>query len=261
MFGALTAPRPATLGHLQALLGVQSARNSSSRTYNLDCMFCYDTGMLKSSLPTVPRKRTQRERSTATQDKLLNATITCIVELGYAGTSTTLVCQRAGVSRGAQVHHFPTKAALVAAAIERLFARMHDEFRSRLAASPSSDPSGSLPDPDRAFAELWALYQGPTLCAWMELLIAARTDTVLHEQLRDVDQRFFADAKQTCRRLFGLETAQDDALVAGLARLILSVFDGLALNHLLGHPERDYEVSLSLFKEMVRVQQDRRRNV
>lgn len=194
----------------------------------------------------------------ATQDKLLEATISCIVELGYAGTSTTLVCQRAGVSRGAQVHHYPTKAALVAAAIERLFARMHDEFRSRLGgASPTSDPPAQAPDLDSTFAELWALYQGPTLCAWMELLIAARTDDALRERLREVDQRFFADAKQTCRRLLGMEQSpgHDDAVIAGLARLILSVFDGLALNHLLGHPEGDYELSLSLFKEMLRAQQ------
>ena len=94
----------------------------------------------------VRKRRTQQQRSAATQDKLLDATIECIVELGYAKTSTTLVCERAGVSRGAQVHHFPTKAALVAAAIERLFSRRHEEFRQSLQ---------SQPDVDSAFAELW----------------------------------------------------------------------------------------------------------
>ena len=41
--------------------------------------------------------------------RLLEATVELLVERGYAGTSTTLVSERAGVSRGAQLHHFPTK--------------------------------------------------------------------------------------------------------------------------------------------------------
>lgn len=202
----------------------------------------YDSNVLSASRNAPPRKkRTQKERSAATQDKLLEATIACIVELGYAGTSTTVVCQRAGVSRGAQVHHFPTKASLVAAAIERLFARRHDEFRQSL---------GSQPNLDSAFAELWKLYTGPTLHAWMELLIAARTDPTLREQLRRVDERFFEEAKLTCRRLVGLERVDDDT-AAALGRLILSVFDGLALNRMLGHPEGNYLAPLALFKQMV----------
>ena len=52
--------------------------------------------------------------------RLLDATVDCLVERGFAGTSTTLVSERAGVSRGAQLHHFPTKNDLVVAAVEHL---------------------------------------------------------------------------------------------------------------------------------------------
>lgn len=187
------------------------------------------------------KRRTQRERSAATRDRLLDATIDCIVELGYAATSTTVICRRAGVSRGAQVHHFPTKASLVAAAIERLFTRRHDQFRQSLPTQP---------DLDSAFAELWELYSGATLDAWMELLIAARTDPVLREQLRGVDERFFGDAQDTCRRLLGMDQA-DGATVAALARLILSAFDGLALNRMLGHPASHYRAPLGLLRQAV----------
>lgn len=187
-----------------------------------------------------PRKRrTQQERSAATQDKLLDATIDCIVELGYAAASTTVICERAGVSRGAQVHHFPTKAALVSAAIERLFARRHEEFRRTLARKPRLDS---------ALGELWKVYRGPTLHAWMELLIAARTDEPLREQLAVVDERFFAEAQLTCRRLLGIDGLADGE-VAALTRMILSVFDGLALNRTLGHPEQRYRASLALFQQ------------
>ena len=72
-------------------------------------------------VPTAVRA-TQEERSRAMRLRLLEATVELLVERGFAGTSTTLVSQRAGVSRGAQLHHFPTKNDLVLAAVEHLSA-------------------------------------------------------------------------------------------------------------------------------------------
>src|SRR5215475_8730258 len=62
----------------------------------------------------------QEERSRAMRARLMEATIECLVERGFGGTSTTLISERAGVSRGAQLHHFPTKNDLVVAAVEHL---------------------------------------------------------------------------------------------------------------------------------------------
>ena len=59
----------------------------------------------------------QQERSRATQARLLEATVECLVERGWSGTTTTVVAAMAGVSRGAQLHHYPTKASLVMAAV------------------------------------------------------------------------------------------------------------------------------------------------
>ena len=66
---------------------------------------------------------TQEERSRAMRERLLDATIECLITHGWSGTSTTLVSQRAGVSRGAQLHHFPTKNALVLASVVHLSER------------------------------------------------------------------------------------------------------------------------------------------
>ena len=68
--------------------------------------------------PSVPVRRTHAERSATTRTALLDATIECLAELGYSGTTTAEVVRRAGLSRGAQVHHFPTKALLIAAALD-----------------------------------------------------------------------------------------------------------------------------------------------
>ncbi len=173
------------------------------------------------------RKRTQEERSSTTQGLLLDATIKCLVQHGYAGATTTAICERAGVSRGAQLHHYPTKAQLVAGAIERLFERRHREFRDSLEAQP---------EVTEALERLWEIYTSDTYYAWAELLIASRTDAALRKRLRKVDDAFFAQAVLTCRRLLGLETGEDER-VGALARLTLCVFDGLALNHTLGGRE------------------------
>ena len=168
--------------------------------------------------------RTQEQRSAETQSRLLEATIDCLVDLGYAGASTTEICARAGVSRGAQLHHYPTKAQLVAAAIERLFEQRHREFRETLARQP---------DVPSALSALWKIYTGKTFYAWAELLVASRADPELRAHLRRVDDVFFEQAKATCRTLLGGPSV-DEERAAGLARLILSVLDGLALNHTLG---------------------------
>src|SRR3989337_1785880 len=92
-------------------------------------------GVTQGTVSRVP----QEERSRAMRQRLLEATIECLGERGWAGTSTTLVSRRAGVSRGAQLHHFPTKADLVVAAVEHL-----TEVRgAELAAAARALPTGA----------------------------------------------------------------------------------------------------------------------
>ena len=79
--------------------------------------------------------QSQEERRAETRAKLLDATIECLLEEGYAGTTTRRVAELAGVSQGAQTHHFPYRVDLVAAAIERLaqHGRRVSAARGRLA--------------------------------------------------------------------------------------------------------------------------------
>jgi len=82
---------------------------------------------------SAPAPARQQDRSRATQRRLLDATVDCLVEVGWAGTTTTLVAERAGVSRGAQLHHYPTKAALVVAALEHLVDLRNEELAAEAA--------------------------------------------------------------------------------------------------------------------------------
>jgi AcrR family transcriptional regulator len=134
-----------------------------------------------------PRRwhRTQAERSAETQALLLDATIESLAEVGYARTSTTAIVKRAGVSRGAQVHHYPTKADLVVAAVERVFAVQERAFTERFTALPPTERTLA-----RAIDELWSVFDGPTYPAVLELVVAARTDPELHVVVQAVSTRF-----------------------------------------------------------------------
>src|SRR4029079_12080139 len=108
----------------------------------------------------------QEERTRAMRARLLEATVELLVEKGYAGTSTTLVSERAGVSRGAQLHHFPTKQDLVVAAVRHV-----TEVRgAELAAAAES-----LPGSRRTRAVLQVLgdhFTSPVFTAALELWVA-----------------------------------------------------------------------------------------
>jgi AcrR family transcriptional regulator len=127
-------------------------------------------------------RRTQAERSAAMRTRLLDATIECLVNYGYAGTTTPRVAQLAGVTRGAQIHHFRSKEDLVVAAIEHLAQqRVQAAMREFGRMQASSDPVATV------LEFLWEAHQGPMFVATVELWIAARTDDVLAAHIERVE--------------------------------------------------------------------------
>jgi AcrR family transcriptional regulator len=130
--------------------------------------------------------------------RLLDATVDCLVRYGYAGTTTTRVTELAGVTRGAQVHHFPTRADLVAAAVRHLAAK-----RAELAFE-KIDEVRQAPDPlDAALDLMWEVHQGPINYATIEMWVAARTDPELREQLIRVEPAARASLLEFTEAAFG----------------------------------------------------------
>lgn len=70
-------------------------------------------------------RRSQTERSEAMRQRLIDATLQCLQTDGYAGTTVSRIIEVAEVSRGAPLHHFSSKAALIAAAAEQLVKRIY----------------------------------------------------------------------------------------------------------------------------------------
>ncbi len=130
------------------------------------------------------RKRpTQEQRTDAMRARLLEATLDLIAEEGWAQTSTQKICKRAGVSRGAQTHHFPTKDSLLIAAVREIVARYQKELDA--VSDHNQSRAQTLED---LFEFLWdACFEGNLLNCWMEVMVAARTDDALLPAVQETD--------------------------------------------------------------------------
>lgn len=168
--------------------------------------------------------RTQEERRAATRARLLEATAACLAELGWAGLSTTEIARRAGVSRGAQQHHYPTKMTLVAAALEHLIEQLRTDYEQSFAALP----------PDRRNVEgaidlLWEKVRQPPALALLELALAGRTDESLRELSIGLKERVIEAIAETSERLFPTDQPKEFTLT--LLRGLFALMVGLTLQN------------------------------
>lgn len=168
-----------------------------------------------------PRRLTQAERREATRTALLEATIECLVEFGYKNTTTGRVAELAGLSRGAQLNYFRSKAELVSAAVAHLAEKRIAEVSSLVEKLP--EKSDRLP---AMLDLLWEIHQGDIFDATLDLWVAARTDTELRAPLveleRDVMRRSLAVAAEALPERAARPGFADDleavlAMLRGLA--------------------------------------------
>jgi AcrR family transcriptional regulator len=187
------------------------------------------------------RHRTQAERSERTRELLLDATIACLVELGYARTTVHEICRRAGLSRGAQQHHFTTKADLMTSALEHLFKRLGEEIESSLPPGPARLETG--------IDLLWRAYSGTLSTAAVELWVAARTDDELRRSLLPVDRALGHQTLEFYRRIAG--GSVPEARLQTVLLLTVNLFRGLALDAMIGGDPARRDTLLAEWKSLV----------
>lgn len=168
----------------------------------------------------------QQRKSAQTRVGILDAAIECLATHGYARTTTQLIAETAGISRGAMLHHYPTKGALIAAIIAYCFYRrmqMLTEGVRKLTEAQRIQEFVGL-------EVLWNSYFTPEHRAYLELNIAARTDGELRAIFVPQARRFSRYWRAGAVRIFP-EWAGDPERLSGASDLVEATLEGLALNY------------------------------
>jgi AcrR family transcriptional regulator len=190
-------------------------------------------------------RRTQEERSAETRARLLDATVESLIEIGYARTTTTAVCARAGLSRGAQLHHFPTKSELVIAAVAHLAMRRARDVREE------AKRLADLDDRIEAALELiWTSFAGPLFYAALEVWVAARTDAELHESLFGFERAVGKAMAQLWQEFAG-ESQAEKSRFDDVLELTFYVMRGMALQKILKDNDTERRRLYEVWKRLV----------
>ncbi|MEZ5559008.1 MAG: TetR/AcrR family transcriptional regulator [Pseudomonadales bacterium] len=192
-------------------------------------------------------KTWQQTKSELTRKAILDAAVDCFYELGYASTTTENIARKAGVSRGAMLHHFPTRFDLIRAAVQhlnqiRLAMFSEEEQRVQEGAEHSRIEEG--------IDAYWQQLNTPAFVVFQELKVAARTDPelakVLAPALKEFDEAWYEAVKQ----IF-----PDLALSEAFARtnyLTLYLLEGMASAKILGGPKVPEKKMLAWLKRELR---------
>jgi len=169
-------------------------------------------------------RRTQAERRRATIDKLLDATVVCLAEHGYAHTSVARVAAQAGVSQGALFNHFKSRVDVIVAAIERVSER-HTELFAEAAKAAETWTGDRVPAVIRFVVET---VRSPAHAAWHEVMVAARTDDALLDGVRAPLAAFEASLLRTTQQVFDVPDAAAEQ-VGAVVLSLMHMFDSEAV--------------------------------
>lgn len=178
-------------------------------------------------MTTAPPREPQQDRSRATRARLLEAAIACLAELGWTASTMAVVAERAGVSRGAVQHHFPTRESLFTAALEHVSQVRAGEMKRELAELPG----GATPDTAAVVELVMSLFTGPFFRAALALWVAAAAQPQLREQMIPLEARIGREIHRVVVELLGVDEREPG--VRETVQATLDLARGLGLANLL----------------------------
>jgi len=188
----------------------------------------------------------QAQKSAMTRDKILDAAINCFVELGYTNVTTARVASSAGVSRGAMLHHFPSKTELIQAAVEYLHDKLLEDFTNRVGKIPAK-----LKGADRRRAGIdayWEHLTGDLFVVYHELCVASRTDPELRAILESSQRAFEEHIRDTNAELFSEWGDRGDRFTLAMD-VTKCMMEGMAAAQLMTHRDARVRRLLNYLKD------------
>jgi AcrR family transcriptional regulator len=193
---------------------------------------------------TKPPRRTQQDRSASTRARLLDAAINSLHTRGYAATTTMIVSEDAGVSRGAMLHQFPTKVDLMLYVVKAVYEEEVRLYQEALE---------TIPDPrERVLAfprVLWEILSRPAGIAVLEIMQGSRSDPTLAERLKPLQREIEQDSfKRAGSMIVGKHGAKASAVSV---RLMVWAIRGLSVASMLTDEPEEVEKSVKLLQSML----------
>jgi AcrR family transcriptional regulator len=169
----------------------------------------------------------RQDRSRATRRRVLEAAVECLAELGWSGSTVTVVAERAGVTRGALQHHFPTREDLFTAAIEHVAAERLAAVRARDEDLPPHGPKRT----EAVVETVVRMYTDQFFTAALHLWVAAATEGPLRERVVALENRVGREAHRAAVASLGVD--ENAPGVREAVQATLDMARGLGLANLL----------------------------
>ncbi len=172
----------------------------------------------------------KQDRSRATRQRLLEATIDCLAEMGWAAATVAVVAERAGVSRGAAQHHFPTREDLITAALEYMFDARMAQSKAEAAVLKSASETGgaqNLARTETVVAQLVESYTTNLFKAALQVWTHAAADPVMRERIVPLEARFGRVSHRLAVEALGVDDS--DPVAHHLVQATLDMARGLGL--------------------------------
>lgn len=197
------------------------------------------------STTRAPARRTQAQRSEDTRRRILDAAVALLGERGYAGLRTTDVALAAGVSKGAQTHHFPSKDALVVAVVEHVFRRASDQARRRARRAHTVDDAIR-----RLTADAQEFFFSELFLIALDLAIQGRLQNAPDTAVAQLSAatRLPVEAHWLAALV---DAGVPEAVADDLLWLTLSIVRGLAIRRLWQHDPPRFRRLFALWRQMV----------
>ena len=210
--------------------------------------------MLKSKPKKVARGERQKagwqaRKSAMTREVILESAIRCIIDHGYAQTTTSLIAEHANVSRGAMTHHFASRSDVLTATIKFLQERRLQEYRALTQEFSIGSKLTAREQIETVVDMVWRFSTLPSSIAYQEILMASRTDPELKRALQPLEKDFEEAFLELVKGLFPrwerreeIETAHD------VATFLLT---GMSLSHMTSRKKQRSERILASLADSV----------
>ena len=189
----------------------------------------------------------QQTKSRQTREAILQSAVDCFYEFGYANTSTENIAQRAKLSRGAMLHHFPTRFDLIKAAVRYL---NNQRLATYAKVEEVAQAGAEYTRIEEGIDAYWEQLNSPSFIVFHELQVASRTDPELATVLKPALAEYTAAVREQSAAIFpdlALSEAFERANL--LARYLM---EGMAIDNSTRDDANDHETLLPWLKRELR---------